>query len=157
MNKRLLFLGPPGAGKGTQASLLCKKQDLLHLSTGDLLRAEVATGSKLGIEAAEIMNSGGLVSDSLVLSIVEKPDNPASNWIATGLYIYDSNASGYARNLKKSDRGELEITELNNVYLRNNDLIYIQPLKYKCNTHGKPSTWFPCGGLVEQEPHIIRV
>ncbi len=57
-----------------------------------------------------------------VLSIVEKPDNPASNWIATGLYIYDSNASDYARNLKKSDRGELEITELNNVYLRNNDL-----------------------------------
>ena len=72
MKKRLLFLGPPGAGKGTQASLLCQKQRLLHLSTGDLLRAEVASGTKLGLEAAEIMNTGGLVSDFLVLSIVEK-------------------------------------------------------------------------------------
>ncbi len=72
MKQRLLFLGPPGAGKGTQASLLCQKQGLLHLSTGDLLRAEVDAGTKLGLEASEIMNSGGLVSDSLVLSIVEK-------------------------------------------------------------------------------------
>jgi len=85
MNKRLLFLGPPGAGKGTQASLLCKKQDLLHLSTGDLLRAEVAAGTKLGIEAAEIMNSGGLVSDSLVLSIVEKRLASHNNcWLLDG-------------------------------------------------------------------------
>ena len=72
MKHRLLFLGPPGAGKGTQASLLCQKQSLLHLSTGDLLRAEVAVSSPLGVEAAEVMNKGELVSDSLVLSIVEK-------------------------------------------------------------------------------------
>ena len=72
MKHRLLFLGPPGAGKGTQAALLCDGQSLLHLSTGDLLRAEVAAKSSLGVEAAEIMNRGELVSDSLVLSIVEK-------------------------------------------------------------------------------------
>ncbi len=72
MNQRLVFLGPPGAGKGTQAILLCKKQGLLHLSTGDLLRAEVKASTPLGLEAAEIMNKGELVSDSLVLSIVEK-------------------------------------------------------------------------------------
>ena len=72
MQQRLLFLGPPGAGKGTQAKILCKKQDLLHLSTGDLLRAEVAASSSLGLQAAEVMNKGELVSDSLVLSIVEQ-------------------------------------------------------------------------------------
>lgn len=72
MKKRLLFLGPPGAGKGTQASLICQEKSLLHLSTGDLLREEVVAGTKLGKTAAEIMNKGELVSDALVLSIVEK-------------------------------------------------------------------------------------
>ena len=67
---RLGITGPPGSGKGTQAELLCEKQGLLHLSTGDLLRAEVAAATTLGLEVAELMNSGGLVSDSLVLSIV---------------------------------------------------------------------------------------
>tara|TARA_Y100001968_G_scaffold318508_1_gene348807 strand:- start:371 stop:919 length:549 start_codon:yes stop_codon:yes gene_type:complete len=72
MKKRLLFLGPPGAGKGTQAELLCRNEDLLHLSTGDLLRAEVSASTKLGKQAELIMNKGELVSDSIVLSIVEK-------------------------------------------------------------------------------------
>ncbi len=72
MKNRLLFLGPPGAGKGTQATLLSEHQSLLHLSTGDLLREEVAAGTKLGKEAESIMNKGELVNDSLVISIVEK-------------------------------------------------------------------------------------
>ena len=72
MKKRLLFLGPPGAGKGTQASILCAKNDLIHLSTGDLLRSEVSAGSSLGQEASFLMNKGELVSDSIVLSIVKK-------------------------------------------------------------------------------------
>ena len=71
MKNKLLFLGPPGAGKGTQASLFCKKYGVEHLSTGDLLRDEVSTGSVLGLKAYEIMNRGELVNDDLVLSIVE--------------------------------------------------------------------------------------
>ena len=71
MKKKLLFLGPPGAGKGTQANLFCEKYGLKHLSTGDLLRDEVSSRSVLGLKAAEIMNKGELVSDELVLSIVE--------------------------------------------------------------------------------------
>ncbi len=85
MKNRLLFLGPPGAGKGTQASLLCKTKGLLHLSTGDLLRAEVSAGTPLGKEAAAIMNSGELVSDEIVLSIVEKRLSDRSpGWLLDG-------------------------------------------------------------------------
>ena len=72
MKNKLLFLGPPGAGKGTQANLFCEKYGLEHLSTGDLLRDEVSSGSALGNKAAEVMNKGELVKDELVLSIVER-------------------------------------------------------------------------------------
>jgi adenylate kinase len=70
MKQRLLFLGPPGAGKGTQALRLAEGHGLLHLSTGDLLRAEVAAGTPLGQEAEAVMARGELVSDALVLAIV---------------------------------------------------------------------------------------
>ena len=80
-----IFFGPPGAGKGTQAALLCKKQGFLHLSTGDLLRAEVKASTPLGLKAAEIMNRGELVSDALVLSIVEKKlSGNSDGWLLDG-------------------------------------------------------------------------
>lgn len=72
MKQRLLFLGPPGAGKGTQAQRLAASHHLLHLSTGDLLRAEVEAGSPLGQEAEAVMARGELVSDALVLAIVRQ-------------------------------------------------------------------------------------
>ena len=85
MKKKLLFLGPPGAGKGTQANLYCKKYGLEHLSTGDLLRDEVSSGSLLGVKAAEIMNKGELVNDELVLSIVEaRLVNLKKGWLLDG-------------------------------------------------------------------------
>ena len=85
MKKKLLFLGPPGAGKGTQANLYCTKYGLDHLSTGDLLRDEVNSGSVLGLQAAEIMNQGELVSDELVLSIVEgRLLNIKNGWLLDG-------------------------------------------------------------------------
>ncbi len=72
MKRKLLFLGPPGAGKGTQATKIAQKHGLLHLSTGDLLRNEVKAGTESGKQIKLIINNGQLVSDEIVLSIVEK-------------------------------------------------------------------------------------
>ena len=72
MKKYLLFLGPPGAGKGTQAGLMSDSFQYLHLSTGELLRKEVDLKTNLGIQVKEIINSGKLVKDELVLEIVRK-------------------------------------------------------------------------------------
>ena len=70
MKKHLLFLGAPGAGKGTQAELLSKTNSYQHLSTGNLLRKEIAMNTNLGKQVKDIMNRGELVNDELVLKIV---------------------------------------------------------------------------------------
>ena len=92
MKKHLLFLGPPGAGKGTQASLLSEANSYLHLSTGELLRKEIDLDTSLGKKVKEIMNKGELVSDQLVLEIVKKNlDKKNKGWIL----------DGYPRNLSQ--------------------------------------------------------
>ena len=68
---RLVLLGPPSAGKGTQASMLSKRFDLLHLATGDILREAVANGSSLGKKAKNYMDSGALVPDAIVIGLLE--------------------------------------------------------------------------------------
>jgi adenylate kinase len=85
MKQRLLFLGPPGAGKGTQAQRLAASHGLLHLSTGDLLRAEVAAATPLGQEAEAVMARGELVSDALVLAIVrQRLQGHQGGWLLDG-------------------------------------------------------------------------
>lgn len=69
---RLVLLGPPGAGKGTQAGTLVEKYNIVHISTGDLLRAAVKAGTALGKEAKGYMEAGQLVPDSLILGLVEE-------------------------------------------------------------------------------------
>lgn len=84
---RLIFLGPPGAGKGTQAVVVATQLQLAHISTGDLLRAAVAQQTPLGLEAQGYMSRGELVPDSLVLGLVrdrlQQPDT-ANGWILDG-------------------------------------------------------------------------
>ncbi len=92
---RLVLLGAPGSGKGTQAARLKEHLQVPHISTGDLLRAEVAAGSKLGLAAKEVMARGELVSDAILLGMLEdrfsRPDT-------RGGFILD----GYPRNLAQA-------------------------------------------------------
>ena len=93
---RLVLLGPPGSGKGTQAARLKEHLQVPHISTGDLLRAEVAAGSKLGLEAKEVMARGELVSDAILLGMLE--DRFSRDDTRNG-FILD----GYPRNLAQAD------------------------------------------------------
>ena len=105
MKNKLLFIGPPGAGKGTQANLFCTKYGLAHLSTGDLLRDEVSSGSELGLQASEVMNKGELVSDALVLSIVERRlENIKKGWLLDGFPRNVNQANSLSKLLEKIDQ-----------------------------------------------------
>jgi adenylate kinase len=115
----LILLGPPGAGKGTQASKLVKERGLVQLSTGDMLRAAVAAETPVGLQAKSVMASGGLVSDDIVNGILsERLDHPD----ARAGFILDgyprTNVQALALDAMLSEKGlhldhviELEVNE----------------------------------------------
>lgn len=93
---KLILLGAPGAGKGTQATFICQKYRIPQISTGDMLRAAVKAGTPLGIEAKKVMDAGGLVSDDLIINLVKEritqPD-------CAGGFLFD----GFPRTIPQAD------------------------------------------------------
>jgi adenylate kinase len=93
---RLILLGAPGAGKGTQATFICQRQGIPQISTGDMLRAAVKAGTPLGVEAKKVMDAGGLVSDSIIIGLVKEriaqPD-------CAGGFLFD----GFPRTIPQAD------------------------------------------------------
>ncbi|HWB63690.1 MAG TPA: adenylate kinase [Chitinophagales bacterium] len=92
----LVLFGPPGSGKGTQAERIIAKYNLVHLSTGDMLRAEIAAQTKLGLEAKQLMDKGELVPDAVVIGMIENKLDANKN--AAG-FVFD----GFPRTVKQAE------------------------------------------------------
>ncbi|MDR0529120.1 MAG: adenylate kinase [Zoogloeaceae bacterium] len=93
---RLILLGAPGAGKGTQAQFICRKFSIPQISTGDMLRAQVKAGTPLGLEAKKTMDMGGLVSDDVIIGMVRERLKEAD--CANG-YLFD----GFPRTIPQAE------------------------------------------------------
>lgn len=106
---RLIFLGAPGAGKGTQAGLIAECYGILHVSTGDILRSAVANQTSLGLQAGLYMNRGDLVPDGLVVALIEERlNNPdvQEGWIL----------DGFPRNVAQAEFLDSLLTDINQFY-----------------------------------------
>lgn len=98
--KHCVFIGAPGSGKGTQAAKLVAEKGCKHISTGDLLRAEIAKGSELGKQVKAVLDAGTLVSDDLVIKLIH-----ANADLDKNSYIFD----GYPRNLVQAETLDREV------------------------------------------------
>ena len=116
---RIILLGGPGAGKGTQAAYITEKYNIPQISTGDMLRAHVKSGSELGAAAKKIMDAGGLVSDDIIMGMVQ--DRITQDDCANG-YLFD----GFPRTIPQADalkEGGVEIDAVVEISVDDKEII----------------------------------
>ncbi len=116
---RIILLGGPGAGKGTQAAYITEKYNIPQISTGDMLRAHVKSGSELGVAAKKIMDAGGLVSDDIIMGMVQ--DRITQDDCANG-YLFD----GFPRTIPQADalkEGGVEVDAVVEISVDDSEII----------------------------------
>jgi adenylate kinase len=116
---RLILLGPPGAGKGTQAKFICERFGIPQISTGDMLRAAIKAGTPLGKQAQKVMDAGHLVSDDIIIGLVKErlkqPDSKRG-------YLFD----GFPRTIPQAEaiaRGGMDIDHVLEIEVPDDDII----------------------------------
>ena len=140
----LVLFGPPGAGKGTQSEKLIKEYNLIHLSTGDLLRSQIAAGTELGLRAKQLMDQGLLVPDEVVIGMIDyklRENQPAaaSNSPTVGGFIFD----GFPRTVPQAEALDQLLAQYNTkittmVALVVDDEELIRRLLKRGETSGRP-------------------
>jgi adenylate kinase len=141
----IVLFGPPGAGKGTQSEKLIEKYNLIHLSTGDLLRAEIAAGTELGLSAKKFIENGLLVPDEVVIGMID--NKIKANKDAKG-FIFD----GFPRTVPQA--GSLDqITKLNGIEINGMIALVVdeEELAKRIQLRAKTS-----GRADDQDPDVIR-
>ena len=116
---RVILLGAPGAGKGTQAQFICDKFSIPQISTGDMLRAAVKAGSPLGLQVKEIMETGGLVSDEIIIGLVKERITNAD--CANGFLL-----DGFPRTIPQAEamiEAGVDIDHVVEIHVEDNDII----------------------------------
>ncbi|KAI8874889.1 adenylate kinase [Backusella circina FSU 941] len=104
---RMVIMGPPGAGKGTQAPAIQQKFNVAHLATGDMLRAAVAAKTSYGVEAKKLMDAGALVPDEIVVGLIE--ENLSNNPLCANGFILD----GFPRNVTQAEKLDTMLKSMN--------------------------------------------
>ena len=161
---KIVLLGPPGSGKGTQAHIICEKYNLPHISTGDIFRANIANQTELGKKAKAYMDQGSLVPDELTISIVvdrlQQPDCEKG-------FVFD----GFPRNLAQAKELDKMVTldKAIMIHLDDEEIINRLSKRRMCRACGNPThmDWLvdgkceKCGGDVyvrdDDKPEVIKL
>ncbi len=143
--KNIVLFGPPGAGKGTQSDKIIEKYKLIHLSTGNLLRAEKAEGTELGLKAKEYMDKGELVPDEVVIGMINNKikNNPGSNG-----FVFD----GFPRTIAQAEALDNMMAE-NNIHICGMIALEVQDEELVCRLLKRAET---SGRADDQDESLIR-